>query len=291
LRREIIATVVANQLVDRAGTTFVFRLVEETGAPAALLARAFAVAREVFDLRTFWQSVEALDNQVDASVQLEMLIDGRRLAERASRALVRGNPTRINIANSVKAFEPGVRLLERELDGLLEGADLEAFKARAAELRDGGVPAELARRAAAMTYQPAAFDVVMVATVTNHHLENAARAYFRLGSELELNWLRDRIVELPRANRWQVLARTALREELLGAHRELTREILQSVAAVAGPDEAFEKWSAQHAAGVERLLQTVAEIRASRTYDTTTLAVALREVRALIRGETGFTRA
>jgi glutamate dehydrogenase len=142
-----------------------------------------------------------------------------------------------------------------------------------------------------MTYQPAAFDVVMVATVTNHHLENAARAYFRLGSELELNWLRDRIVELPRANRWQVLARTALREELLGAHRELTREILQSVAAVAGPDEAFEKWSAQHAAGVERLLQTVAEIRASRTYDTTTLAVALREVRALIRGETGFTRA
>src|SRR6516162_9552480 len=66
LRREIIATVVANQLVDRAGTTFAFRLGEETGAPASILARAYAVAREVYEMRQFWTAVEALDNEVDA---------------------------------------------------------------------------------------------------------------------------------------------------------------------------------------------------------------------------------
>ena len=56
LKREIIATVVANQLVDRAGTTFSFRLGEETGAPPAVLARAYATAREVLEMRSFWSS-------------------------------------------------------------------------------------------------------------------------------------------------------------------------------------------------------------------------------------------
>ncbi len=92
LRREIIATVVANQLVDRCGTTFAFRLGEETGASPPMLARGYAVAREVFEMRSFWSDVERLDNVVDAHVQLMMLIDARRLVERATRWLVRANP-------------------------------------------------------------------------------------------------------------------------------------------------------------------------------------------------------
>jgi glutamate dehydrogenase len=245
----------------------------------------------VFRLLSFWRQVEALDGQLDAPVQLDMLIEGRRLAERATRALVRGNPTRIDIEPSVRRFEPGVRLLDEQLEDLLEGSDLDAFRGRAEELQDAGVPAELARRVAAMPSQPAAFDVVTVATDGRHELAAATRAYFRIGSRLELNWLRDRIVELPRANRWQALARTALREELLGAQRELTREILEATVGAADTDQAIDRWSATHATGVERLQQTLAEIRASGTYDTTTLAVGLREVRALIRGQTGFTRA
>src|SRR4030088_1801923 len=87
LRREIIATVVANQMVDRGGTRLALRVGEETGAPASALSRAFAVAREVFDMRSFVSEVEALDNLVDAQVQLSMLIESRRLVERASRWL------------------------------------------------------------------------------------------------------------------------------------------------------------------------------------------------------------
>ena len=61
---------VANQLVDRAGSTFAFRLTEETGAQVPQLARAFAVAREVFAMRDFWAEVQALDNQIEAGTQL-----------------------------------------------------------------------------------------------------------------------------------------------------------------------------------------------------------------------------
>ena len=87
LRREIIATVVANEIVDRAGTTFVFRLREETGVSLPVLARAYTVARGVFDMRACWAAVERLDNHVEAKVQLDMLIEGRRLVERSARWL------------------------------------------------------------------------------------------------------------------------------------------------------------------------------------------------------------
>jgi glutamate dehydrogenase len=284
LRREIIATVVANQLVDRAGTTFAFRLTEETGAPASLLARAYAVAREVFEMRSFWSAVEALDNRVDAGVQLRMLIDGRRLVERATRWLVRAHPDGIEIAETIAAFAPGARALAEAMPGVLEGADRDAYDTRAAELREAGVPEELAFRVVGMFSLLSVFDIVEVAAATGRELDAVMATYFRLGAGLDMNWLRDRIIELPRSNRWQALARAALRDDLYTLHRALTREVLDAGGPGAGYEEALDAWSERHRAGVERALSMLADIKASRSYDMTTLPVALREVRNLIRG-------
>jgi glutamate dehydrogenase len=284
LRREIIATVVANQLVDRCGTTFAFRLAEETGAPPAVLARAYAAAREVLDMRSFWDAVERLDNQVAAQTQLEMLIESRRLVERSTRWLVRANPYQVSIAHTIEQFKPGARLLADELPDALEGADREVCDGRAAELEHAGVPAELARRAARMPSMLAVFDIVEVAAATERDPKDVLRVYFRLGSRLELNWLRERIIELPRANRWQALARAALRDDLFNLYRELTRKVLDTGGDRAAPEAALDIWCERHAESLDRVLGMVGEIRASRVYDMTTLPVALREIRSLLRG-------
>ncbi|MGA2924663.1 MAG: NAD-glutamate dehydrogenase [Solirubrobacteraceae bacterium] len=286
LRREIIATVVANQLVDRAGTTFSFRLAEETGASPSMLARGYAVAREVFEMRSFWSAVEALDNAVDAHTQLMMLIDGRRLVERATRWLVRANPQQIDIEATVRRFAPAARMLAAALPGVLDGEGRDAFDARAAQLRQAAVPAELALRVAGMPSLLAVLDIVAVGDATDRDAEGVMDIYFRLGSRLELNWLRDRIFELPRGNRWQALSRAALRDDLYSLQRSLTREVLEAGGAGATSDAAVDAWAQGNAAAVDRCLGMLADIRASRTYDTTTLPVALREVRNLIRGRT-----
>ena len=293
LKREIIATVVANQLVDRAGTTFSFRLLEETGALPAVLARAYATAREVLDMRSFWDQVEALDNRVSAATQLEMLIEARRLVERSTRWLVRANPYEVSVSQTISRFRPGAEMLHAALPDALEGADREAFDGRAAELEHAGVPAELARRAAGMSSMLALFDIVEVAAASERDPKDVLRVYFRLGSRLELNWLRDRIIELPRANRWQALARAALRDDLFNLYRELTRKVLDVgqdllPADSGSPDSeaVIEAWSERNAETLERALGMVADIRASRVYDNTTLPVALREIRSLLRGTT-----
>jgi glutamate dehydrogenase len=284
LRREIIATVVANQMVDRAGTTFAFRLGEETGASASLLARAYAVAREVFEMRTYVEAIEALDNRVDADIQLQMLIEGRRLVERATRWLVRANPGAIDIAVTTRYFEPGARLLANSLPDVLDGGDRWKFAKRQDELEEAGVPSELATRAASMPSLLSVFDIVEASHATKRQPEAVMATYFRLGSRLELNWLRDRIIELPRANRWQALARAALRDDLYSLHRSLTQDVLETGGGSAKSDQAIDAWIESHGAAVERCLAMLGDIKGSREYDTTTLPVALREVRNLIRG-------
>ena len=282
LRRELIATIVANQLVDRAGMTFAFRLAEETGAAAPQLARAYAVARDVFEMRSFWDAVEALDNRIEAGTQLSMLIEARRLVERAARWVVRAGPRAgIDVTAMTDRFAPGAKLLASALPGVLSGLNLEQFTERRADLEADGVPSELAHRVASMQSLLSVFDIVVDAGLTGSEQPVVTEVYFGIGSRLGLDWLRDRILDLPRTDRWQSLARAALRDDLYRLHRSLTREILLS-AAEFGAQEPVDDWLERNAAGVQRADAMLADVKASREYDTTTLPVVLRELRSLV---------
>ena len=283
LRREIIATAVANQLVDRAGMSFTFRLHEETGAGAAALARAYTVAREVFGMQDFWDQVELLDNRVDAHIQLGMLIDARRLVERSARWLVRARQRSIDIAATIAQFAPGAAMVAESLPDLLDEGDRVLWHLKLDKLEPAGVPAGLARRVAGMPSVFPSLDIVEVAEATGRSLEAVTTAYFRLGGRLELNWLRDRIAELPRANRWQALARSALRDDLYSLHRALAQDVVESAGADSA-ETAVDAWLHANAGAVERSRAMLGDIRATRIYDLTTLPVALREVRNLLHG-------
>ena len=235
LRREIIATVVANQLVDRAGSTFAFRLTEETGARVPQLARAFAVAREVFAMRDFWAEVQALDNRIEAGTQLAMLIEGRRLVERATRWLVRAYPHGLEIEATTERFAPGARRLSAAVPEVLRGLDRDSFSERRDDLQEAGVPEPLARRVAGLQALLSVFDITEDAAATGRDAALVTDVYFSLGADLGLDWLRDRILDLPRADRWQALARAALRDDLYRLHRALTREVLLAAAAPKAP--------------------------------------------------------
>ena len=238
-------------------------------------------------MRSFWGEVEALDNEVAVHAQLRMLIEGRRLLERATRWLVRRSPDEIDIKATIEHFEPGAKLLAGSLPDVLQGEDREVFDRRAEELQEAGVPQDLVSRVAAMPSMLPALDIVEVAAATGRDPEAVMALYFSMGARLELTWLRDRITELPRTNRWQALARGSLRDELYGLHRALTQEVLEAGDSESRSDAALEQWSKRQAPALERCVTILHEIRISRNYDLTTMSVALREIRNLIRGGKG----
>jgi glutamate dehydrogenase len=286
LRREIITTRVVNDLVNRSGTSFMFRLNEETGADNCDIARAYLVARAVFDMPRFWGSVEALDHQVEESVQISMLLEGRKLTERGARWLLHNRRPPFDIAETIDSFADGALALAPVLGKLLIGRDLEVFEERRSSFAERGVPDELAEQVAVMVPAYSTFDLVEIARDTGRPVEETAEVYFDLADRLQLARLRDRITALPRDDRWRSMARSSLRDDLYAAHAALTRDVLVTTPPGLQPEERLLVWVEKNEAAVLRARQTLTEIGESDSFDLATLSVALGAIRTLVTAST-----
>ena len=283
LGREIVSTHVVNSMVNRAGSSFAFRLSEENGASAPEIARSYTVAREVFGMREIWSEIEALDAQVPAEIQTRMLLDVRRLLERATRWLLRNRRPPLDIAQTVEHFTAGAQELTGELPNLLLEADRDALERSVEALTGEGVPEGLAHRVVSLNSLFSALDIVDVASSASRPVEEVASVYFTVGDRLWLHWLRERIDALPRQDRWQTLARAALRDDLYSQQISLTAEVLRS-AEVEKPEdapEAVEAWIEARSTPAARTLGMLSDIRNGGVFDLSTLSVALREIRNL----------
>jgi glutamate dehydrogenase len=280
LHREIITTAIVNDMVDRSGTTFSFRLNEETGASVPEITAAWLVAREVFDLPGFWAELEALDGQVDSSVQISALLEGRKLSERAARWLLHNRRPPFDIQPTIDYFLDGVLSVGQELPGLLAGRDLAGYADRREHYTSRGVPDRLADRLAAMVPAYSAFDIVDIARGTGRPPRETAGVYFDLADRLQIARLRDMITALSRQDRWTTMARGAIRDDLYAAHAALVRDVL-TVTEPGPPAARLAAWERRNDSAVRRAAQTLTEIWESNAFNVATLSVAVRAVRTL----------
>ena len=282
LRREIISTVVANEMVNRVGISFAFRLQEETGANAESIARAFTVAREVFAMPAIWQGIEDLDNVAPASTQIFMLLESRKLVERAARWLLRNRPQPIDIASNVSYFMPGVKKLTAKLSDLLANTTLETIQQNVTELTSQQVPERLAKTVSMFGQLLSTLDIVEVANGLDLSVEEVASIYYAVDEKLEFSWLHLQIINLPRTNRWQALSRAALRDDLYSQHRQLTRDVLMLTdAQQEDAGQRVQQWMSLNTAPIQRCRQILDDLKSAGQADFAMLPVAMREIRGM----------
>ncbi|AEW94366.1 MULTISPECIES: NAD-glutamate dehydrogenase [Streptomycetaceae] len=283
LRREIITTVLVNDTVNSGGTTFLHRLREETGASTEEIVRAHTAARAIFGLGRIWDEVEALDNVVDAAVLTRVRLHSRRLVERGTRWLLNNRPQPLAIAETIDFFGEGVAAVWAQLPKLLRGADQAWYQQIHDELTGAGVPEELANRVAGFSSAFPTLDIVAVADRTRKDPLEVAEIYYDLADRLRITQLLDRIIELPRADRWQSMARAAIREDLFAAHAALTQDVLSAGDGSGSPEQRFAAWEGKNAALLGRARTTLDEIQGSESFDLANLSVAMRTMRTLLR--------
>lgn len=282
LRREIIVTQVVNDLVNGAGMTFWPRLAGETGASAADLTRANFVAREIFGSLPLREEIAALDNQVPAERQTRMRIEMRTLVERASRWLVTNRRPPLDSSVTVEFFRGPVQTVMAELPGIMSGRELDDYRAREKRLTDHGVPADLASRVAVLASAYALLGIVETADRLGLDPVEVARVHFALGERLGLPALVERIFALPRDDRWQTMARAAVRDDLYGVHQQLTAQVLESTSADDSAPARVAAWEDSEEELVARASATLEEICREETAELARLSVGLRVVRGLL---------
>ncbi|MEZ9561578.1 NAD-glutamate dehydrogenase domain-containing protein, partial [Vibrio splendidus] len=282
LRSEIIATALANQMVNEMGCNFVTRLQEETGANIVDIANAYAASREIYGLGHVLKSIRELDNVSSSEAQYELIYHVRRTLRRLARWLLRNRTGKQSVKALIELYQGDVLTITEKLDENLVASEVEEHNAMAQLWIDQGVNAELANSVARLSSLYSALDISTVARETGKTVQQASKLYFNLGDRLSLHWFLKQINGQAVDNNWQALARAAFREDLDWQQRQLTGQVLNcGCASDIDVIKALDDWMESNSVSLHRWESILNEFKVGSVHEFAKFSVALRELMLL----------
>ena len=281
LRREIIATVVTNDIVNRVGITFLHEVRERTGMVAADIARAYVIAREIFRMRELWNHIEGLDNRMPSHLQASMLADCGRLIERGAVWFLREEAMPLDISAQVERYATGVRAVVEGLETLLSETDKKLLAERVAGYIEEGAPEDVAVLAARLPLLAPSCDIVRIARDVGVGVSEVGSIYFALGSRLGFDWLRRSASHIPSESAWDTLAITAIIDDLYGHQSNLTRRVIEATGDGEIDDGAIENWAEIRRSLISQVEQLLAELQTVASPTISMMAVANGQLEAI----------
>ncbi|MFC9895112.1 NAD-glutamate dehydrogenase [Nocardia sp. NPDC127579] len=282
LRREILTTMIVNEVVDYGGITYAHRLNEEIGASTTDSVRAFAAAAEIFGLHDMWARIRGADTSIGVRDELEL--ETKKTLDRASRWLLSNRPQPIAVGAEINRYSRGVRELAPKVPGWLRGHHLAMLTGQSADLIGRGAPAELTDEVYGLLNLFPLLDVIDIADITDRGGDEVGALYYALNDHLKIDWLLQAVSHLERGDRWHALARLALRDDMYGSLRSLTLDVLSAGDPEETADEKIAYWESKNQSRLGRARAALAELFESGTHDLATLSVAARQVRSMVSG-------
>ncbi|WP_068311334.1 NAD-glutamate dehydrogenase [Polycladidibacter hongkongensis] len=253
LRREIIATMLANSIINRGGPAFLTRIVDQSGAPVDEIARAFAAVRDAFGLSNLNEEIDALDNIVQGEVQLELYAEVQELVLGQVIWFLRNVDFAEGIEAAVTRFKTAVERLSPRLEHYLSEDIAAKLKEDTQRYVAAGVPVMTAARIARLGGEMLIADIVLVSERTGENVDSVAQTYFRVSNHFRFAQVDELAREFDIRDYYDGLALDRSRAQLAEALRNLTSEALLNA-------DGFEGWLAQKGAKAERTRKSVAEI-------------------------------
>lgn len=280
LRREIIATKISNAMINDMGITFIFRLEAESGAEIAAIARAYAIAYQVFSFSKLVHLVENLGDTVELETRYTIMRQINRLIRRATRWFIYNYKDQLSdILGMISRFNAPIVSLQEKLSQLLIGEEKEQWEKSVQSLQDTGVPEVVAKRIASVDHEYALLDIIEGAQKNDLPLTNVSELYFTISDRFEFTWLRAQISKQPIETMWDTLGRVALLDDLDVQQRLLTVAILQCQAAKQDNNTVcLERWENDNSLFLNRWKRLLADLRGTSEFKLMMFSVVVREL-------------
>lgn len=278
LRCEIIATQLANDMVNHMGITFVDRMRQAPGISSSDVALAYVTARDVFSVPKYWRMIEELDHEVDAQLQMRLMADLMRLMRRASHWFLRNRRAGLDPEQEVLSFRPSVNTISENLGNFLKGHMRDSWQHRQETLAEQNIPPQLAHFIAAAPSLYSSLSIAEAAKDTDMHAAVVADTFFSLGDKLDLHWFHKQISDLGVKSQWQAMAREAYRDDLEAQQGSITTSVLMSMddQLQDNVEASIESWLKKSSDAIGRWQHLVSEVRAANTGDFSVYTVANR---------------
>lgn len=285
LKREIISTHLTNHIVEHIGSGFGLRVREEVGTNIAGVTRAYLAASKIFSTDELWRAIEALDNQVSASVQMEMMHMIARLIEQSVLWILRARQNRVMVRDLVDYFQAGVQELIDQMPKPLAAKDRLEHNRQIKYYLNAGVPREVAQQVSRIVMLSNAMDLVEVAKQRKKQIQVVASLYYNLGSTLEFHWVREQIAKLAVQTHWHSMAKTRLLDTLNKHQRDLTSQILVSVKKQKSARKMIDQWVEECHFAYDRHLKMIADLKVRTSVDFAMMSVVVAGVGSLLKSD------
>ncbi|MCJ8338199.1 MAG: NAD-glutamate dehydrogenase [Pseudomonadales bacterium] len=278
LNRELVATQVANHIVNFMGINFVDRLVASTGADVGVIAKAYILVRDIYKVTETWSKIEALDYGIDSNVQLDLMQDLQHLTRRATRWFVRNRVSGLDCQVEFDQFAGLIDTAAKGMDKFLIGEPLERWKQTFDKYVKLGVSEDIASAIASTRGLYSVLDIGEIGKAVNVSFEHVARAYFKVGNKLELVWFAQQLNALNVESHWQGLAREAFRDDLEWQHGILLKSVLMGFKKGDDIKSVVEQWVEKHQSLTVRWTSVLDELRNAEKQDYAMYIVAGKEL-------------
>jgi glutamate dehydrogenase len=278
LRREIIATLLANGAINRGGSTFIVRLKEETGRSAEDITHAFAAAMGVFKLASYFDTIDAQDNKLDGGRQLQLYLIVQDVLRRQTAWFLRHGSTEGGLSALIERYREGVARLGDAVENIFDEWLIGRFEDATAALATGGVPEELARQFVRLNALSNAPDIILLAMKLGRPEIEVARIYFRAASHFRVDEMRAASELLGQTDYYNRLAVNSTLNAVASAQRAIVEKIYKG-AGNAEPD--FESWHRQNSIAADRARKSLDEILNGSELTLAKLTVAVAHLREL----------
>jgi glutamate dehydrogenase len=288
LRREIISTILANDMINSGGITFAFRIAEETSATESAAARAFVAIREIYGLTPLLETVNGLGATFSTDRWCAIHRDIRLLIDRAVCWWINQGFANMPTVDAVDRFND-IGLMRRRIPDFLQATDLSRVRQRFERAIASGIPPSAAEQWSHLAEDFALLEICRISDDIQEPIEMVASVYFAVYSRFRGDSLFERIANLTRRDRWEVLARAALHDDLCSALKEMTTVIMRSPSlpmgksSTSGAASCMHAWEETHSEPLRRVMSVLAEVDRHDSDDVGPLWVALRMLRSIVQ--------
>jgi len=280
LSRQILATLIANNIVNRMGPAFVKRVEVDTGANIVTIARAYVVAREVCQASEILHAIESLDNEVPATVQQSIMFDVGRILRHACYWLIERYGDELDIVDSVAQLSENMATIYSRALSLVIGPAKKRQKNVAREYMTHGVPEKLAKKMSSLLLTRGGLDISDLANRFRKDVLATARMYAAMSDRLAIVWMNRCVESLEVEGRWQALARSNLRDDFYRIRRDFAVTLLAGRSRKK-PEEVFQAWLQKNSSAIRKFDSILSEMQLKQDVDFATLSVAAQELRKL----------
>jgi glutamate dehydrogenase len=260
LRREIIATQLANSMINRGGPTLMVRIADQTGAAVEAIALAFTAVRDSYGMPALNEEINTLDGKVPGELQLSLYAAVENLLLDRLVWFLRHVDFKTGLDKVITHYRDGIAQVREALGTSLSKEVAAARGHRETELTEAGVAADLARKLADLPILKAAPDIALVADRTSRPVGEVAKTYFASEAYFQLDRVTGKVADIAVSDYFDRLALDRALDQIGDAERRLTAAMVGNGAA--GP-EAVEKWVGARKDEVERIRASIHEIAAS----------------------------